>query len=265
VGLSFQQAKGWLNSQTTARQLAATNQRLEAETQLKDRFLSITSHELRAPLTRIAAQSQLVQRRLKQGSQLTDRAAIVQALGRIDEQTQVLATMMHELLDFSRIQRQTMTLERALLDMNRLCLRVVEDQRLITGRTVRFQGTATPATVYGDARRLTQMMSNLLTNAIKYSPASSPVVVTVAHDEQCILLHIHDDGWGIEQSQLDKIFEAFYRTPEAQSEVTDGPGLGLAISKQIVDLHQGGIWCVSEQGQGTTFSVALPFRSSPPV
>lgn len=173
--------------------------------------------------------------------------------------------MLNELLDFSRIQRQTMALERGLVDMNILCASLVEEQRLMTGRVLLFQGTIAPATVYGGGRRLTQVVNNLLTNAIKYSLVSSPIVVTIAHDGQCVLLQIHDDGPGIEQSQLAEIFKAFYRTPQVQSTVIDGLGLGLAISKQIVELHQGWIWCMSEPGQGATFFVALPFRSSPPV
>jgi signal transduction histidine kinase len=83
----------------------------------------------------------------------------------------------------------------------------------------------------------------------------------VHHDPQHVIIRVRDYGQGIEQDQIGRIFEAFYRTPEAQSSATEGLGLGLAITKQIVGLHEGRIWCVSEKGYGCTFFVELPVRS----
>ena len=104
-------------------------------------------------------------------------------------------------------------------------------------------------------------MSNLISNAIKYSPTSSPVEVSVHQNSQHATLQIRDYGQGIEPDQLDHIFEPFYRTPEAQCSATGGLGLGLAITKQIVDLHDGRIWCACEKDRGCTFFVALPVGS----
>ena len=105
-----------------------------------------------------------------------------------------------------------------------------------------------------------QVMSNIISNAIKYSPESSPVEVSVHQNAQHVIFQVHDYGLGIEQDQLDHIFEPFYRTPEARSSVAGGLGLGLAITKQIVELHEGRIWCTSEKGCGSTFFVELPAR-----
>jgi signal transduction histidine kinase len=259
--LSLQRDKGWVKTRVYARELAAVRQRLEEEAQLKDRFLSMTSHELKTPVTSILMQSQLLQRRLKRQPTMIETASVLRALEKIDERTRFLTSMIDELLDLSRMQSRKITLERRPHDMNLLCWAVVEDQRLATGRNILFQGSAPPVTIYGDDRRLVQVLTNLVNNAIKYSPASSPIEVSVGRDAQNVIVQVRDYGQGIEQDQLDHIFEPFYRTPETQSSAIGGLGLGLAITKQIVDLHEGRIWCVSEKGCGCTFFVALPTES----
>jgi signal transduction histidine kinase len=254
--LSFQRDKGWVKTRSYARELATVRQKLEDEAQLKDRFLFMTSHELKTPVTSILIQSQLLQRRLKR--QPMETAAVVQALEKIDERTRFLTTMIDELLDLSRMQSHRIKLDRQLYDMNVLCQEVTEDQRIVSGRSILLQKSATPATVYGDYRRLAQVVSNLVNNAIKYSPEPTPIEVSVYQHPQHIILQVRDYGPGIEQDHLTHIFEPFYRTPSAQSSATSGLGLGLAITRQIIDLHEGRIWCTSEQGSGSTFFVALP-------
>jgi signal transduction histidine kinase len=257
--------KGWLTARQQARQLAEANQKLEDESQLKDRFLSMTSHELKTPITGIRMQSQLLQRRLKKPSMADGNEATLQALAKIDERTGVLTSMIDELLDLSRTQQHQRTWKREGVDLNTLCQEVVEDQRLVTGRSIQFQAASTPATVRGDAQRLIQVMSNLITNACKYSPDASPIEVTVEHDARQVIVRVCDHGQGIDQDQLGHIFEPFYRTPDAQSSAIGGLGLGLAITKQIVDFHQGQIWCESQKGCGASFFVKLPFIASSPI
>jgi signal transduction histidine kinase len=258
--LSFQRDKGWVKTRMYARELAIVSQRIEDEAQLKDRFLSMTSHELKTPVTSILMQSQLLQRRLKKRPTMIETDSVLQALEKIDERTRFLTRMIDELQDLSRTQSHKITFERQLHDMNEICQEVVEDQRVVTGRSILFQGSDTPATIYGDHHRLTQVVSNLVTNALKYSPVSSPIEVSINQDTQHISIQVRDYGLGMEQEQLEHIFEAFYRTPAAQASATGGLGLGLAITKQIVDLHGGRIWCTSEQGCGSTFFVELPVK-----
>jgi signal transduction histidine kinase len=257
--LSLQRDKGWVKTRLYMHELAMARQRLEDEAQLKDRFLSMTSHELKTPVTSILMQSQLLQRRLKR--QAIDTTSILHALEKIDERTRFLTGMIDELLDLSRMQSHRITLERKLHDMNALCQEVIEDQRVVTGRSILFQPSATPATIYGDSHRLTQVVSNLVNNALKYSSEAYPVEVSVHRDAQHVIVQVRDYGPGIAQDQLDRIFEPFYRTPEAQSSAVGGLGLGLAITKQIVELHEGHIWCECGSGSGCTFFVELPARS----
>jgi len=112
--------------------------------------------------------------------------------------------------------------------------------------------------VWGDAQRLAQVVSNLVSNASKYSPNSEPIEVALERKARQVVVQVRDHGQGIDQDQLAHIFEPFYRTPDAQSSTAGGLGLGLAIAKQIMDFHQGQIWCESEKGRGSTFFVALP-------
>jgi len=256
--LSLQRDKGWVKTRMYTRELAVARRKLEDEAQLKDRFLSMTSHELKTPVTSILIQSQLLQRRLRKKPTLTETATVLQGLEKIDERTRFLTSMIDELLDLSRVQSHRITLDRQLYDMNVLCREVVEDQRLVSGRTILFQGSATPASIYGDRHRLAQVVNNLVNNAIKYSPVSSPIEVSVDQDARHVTVQVCDYGPGIARDQLDHIFEPFYRTPEAQSSTTGGLGLGLAITKQIVELHEGRVWCVSEKDHGCSFFVELP-------
>src|SRR5262249_25467612 len=156
----LQRDKGWVKTHLYAHELATVRQRLEDEAQLKDRFLSMTSHELKTPATSILMQSQLLQRRLKR--QAIETPSVLQALEKIDERTRFLTSMIDELLDLSRVQSHKIKLERQLHDMNVLCQGVVEDQCVVTGRSILFQMSAVPATIYGDSSKLAQVMSNLI-------------------------------------------------------------------------------------------------------
>lgn len=259
--LSRLRDKGWLTAGQHAHELAVANRKLEEESQLKDRFLSMTSHELKTPITSIRMQSQLLQRRLKKQSTPQENDVVLQALAKIDERTRTLTGMIDELLDFSRTQQQQTNWQRQQLDVNTLCEEVVEDQKLITGRSVLLSTAAIPASVWGDVHRLSQVVGNLVANAAKYSPDSTPIEITVERTVQHVVIQVRDYGQGIESEQLEHIFEPFYRTPETQNSTIGGLGLGLAITRQIVNFHDGRIWCVSAKGQGSTFSVELPFSS----
>jgi signal transduction histidine kinase len=258
--LSLQRDKGWVRTRVYARELVATRQKLEDEAQLKDRFFSMTSHELKTPATSILMQSQLLQRKLKRQSAGVDAAPILQGLEKIDERTRFLTGMIDELLDLSRAQSHKMKLEREVHDMNVLCQGVVDEQRFITGRSILFQSSPTPAPVYVDGHRLVQVVSNLVNNAIKYSPFPSPIEVSVSRNAQHVIIQVRDYGQGIKPDQLEHIFHPFYRAPEACSSAVGGLGLGLAIAKHIVELHEGRIWCTCEKGSGCTFFVELPVK-----
>jgi signal transduction histidine kinase len=247
--------------QEYAQELEAINSKLEDASQTKDRFLSIASHELKTPITTIRGQAQLAHRRLRKQKALSDELEVVQtALERINDQTTRLTSLIDELLDVSSIRNGKVELRKRRCDLREICREVVEDQRLLTGRFILLEMPPDPVELSIDRDRISQVLVNLISNAVKYSPEEKPVEVCVQHLPEDVLVRVCDYGKGIAKNQQKRIFETFYRTPDAQASTKQGLGLGLAISKEIVERHKGQIWCESEPGKGSTFFVKLPCR-----
>lgn len=249
-------------------ELAQVNQELEQADQLKDQFLSMASHELKTPLTTIRGQAQITLRRLARQKELSpDLTSARAALEKIDEQTGRLNTLVNDLLDLSSIRAGKIPLRLRPCDLREVCREGIEEQRLLTDRPIELVVPADPVLLQADSDRLNQVLVNLVGNALKYSPEDSPVQVRVevrqqSQDEegqkQVAIIAIHDSGPGIPKEQQEHIFEPFYRAPNAEKSRKDGWGLGLAICKDIIERHGGRIWCESQKGQGSTFSVELP-------
>lgn len=225
------------------------------------RFLSLASHELKTPITTIRAYAQLLLHGLsKQSERSVDPAALRSTIGKIVEQTGRLNTLVDDLLDPGNILTRKMKLCPVWCDLGEVCLAVVEDQRLLTGRLIELTVPATPVLLEADSDRLSQVVINLVSNAVKYSPEDCAVQVHVSQHDGEALIQVCDAGRGIPLDQRTRIFEAFYRAPTAQGSLKQGLGLGLTICKEIVEWHGGRIWCESCEGKGTTFVVALPSR-----
>jgi signal transduction histidine kinase len=248
-------------AQEHADELALANQELEQANQLKDQFLSMASHELKTPITTIRGQAQIVLRRLsKQPEPSSEQAAVQTALQKIEEQTHRLATLVDDLLELSSMRSGKVSLRLKRCNLGEICREAVEDQRLLTGRPIDLEIPATPLTLQADPNRLSQVISNLVSNAIKYSSQESPVTVTLTRQNTAALIAVQDLGQGIPEDQQKLIFETFYRAPNAQTSSKNGWGLGLAICKDIVERHGGRIWCNSQPGKGSTFFVELPLH-----
>lgn len=249
-------------AQEHADELALANQQLEEANQLKDQFLSMASHELKTPITTIRGQAQIVLRRLsKQPGAASEQATVQAALQKIENQTHRLSTLVDDLLELSSMRAGKISLRLKPCDLGEVCREAVEDQRLLhvaPGRTIELEVPATPLTLQADPERLSQVISNLVSNAIKYSPEASSVNVHITRQDQTALISVQDFGQGIPRDQQKLIFETFYRAPGAQTSSQNGWGLGLAICKDIVERHGGRIWCNSEPGHGSTFFVELP-------
>ena len=138
----------------------------------------------------------------------------------------------------------------------------VEEQRLISSRTIELKVAAEPVSVQADEMRLSQVVTNLVSNALKYSPSESTVKVQVERSAHRAIFSVQDAGQGIPYEQQESIFQPFYRTSDARASTVGGTGLGLAICKDIVERHLGRIWCKSQVGSGSTFFVELPLSST---
>jgi signal transduction histidine kinase len=247
--------------QSYAEELEVSNQKLDDANQMKDRFLSVASHELKTPITTIRGQAQLVLRRLSKQKELSpELESIRTTLARINEQTTRLTLLIDELLDVSSIRTGKMALRKRRCDLRDLCSEVVDDQRMLTGRQITLDLPPAAVQTHIDSDRLAQVLVNLVGNAVKYSPEDSPVEVKVCQNGEHAIICVRDHGRGIDSDQLEHIFESFYRTPDAEASSKRGLGLGLAISKDIVERHDGRIWCESEPRRGSAFFVELPLR-----
>ncbi len=246
--------------ETTNTHLEAVNRQLKDTDQLKDRFLSIASHELKTPITSIRGQAQLALRRLaKQKMKTQELNEMHSTLEKINEQTTRLTTLVDELLDVSSIRSGKIQLHKRECELVDLCRGIVEDQHLLTGRSISLE-TDTPILVVADCERIAQVVVNLVSNAVKYSPEHSPVEVRISKHEAMAHIEVQDHGKGIRKEQQEHIFDTFYRTPDAQASSKFGLGLGLSICKDIVERHGGRIWCESAPGKGSTFLVDLPLQ-----
>lgn len=245
-------------AQKHASDLAGVNQELLKANQLKDLFVSITSHELKTPITTIRGQAQLALRRLKKQVASPELNGLREAFATVDEQTGRLTNLLNELLDLTSLRSGKRALTKKASNLGDICRKVVEEQRMVSERTIDVELPSEPIILYADAERLGQVVTNLVSNALKYSPSESKVGVKAERRDHWARIQVQDAGRGISPEQQENIFQPFYRTSEARASNVSGTGLGLAICKDIIDQHQGRIWYESTLGKGSTFFVDLP-------
>lgn len=256
-------------------------QALQEASQRMDEFLSIVSHELRTPLTTINGNIQLARRRLRalipdttieessqEMSEFNRKLEFVQELlNRAERQVQVQNRIVGDLLDVSRIQSNRLELHMEECNLVALVREAVENQRSAAPtRTITLLLPTTPTiSVYADPMRIGQVVTNYLTNALKYSAADRPVLVElVVKDANQARLSVHDEGPGLTQEELVHLWQRFYRVPGiyVQSGTGVGLGLGLYICHIIIEHHLGTVGVESEVGKGSTFWFTLPVTSA---
>ncbi len=242
--------------------------RLKAIDSEKDEFISIITHELKNPLASIKGYAGLLSRRVRKEDAL---AGALKGLQVIEQQVNRMTTLLDQLRDVSHIGIDRFTIEPEVGDLVALAQRVVTDiQTTATGHTIELDMRDAPLPVNFDEFRMEQVISNLVGNAVKYSPEGSRVTVTVGRSGSVppprakaspppdwAVITVRDEGIGIPESGRARLFERFFRADNAKGKVS-GMGLGLFISREIVQHHGGIIWVESEEGKGSLFGVALP-------
>jgi signal transduction histidine kinase len=246
-------------------QLEQFNQQVERENRLKDLYFSQAAHELKTPVTAIRGQTQLALLRLAKSPQLASEQPPLQAsLQNIDEQTHRLRTLIDDLLDANCLSLHKVALELTWCNLGNLCHQVVTEQQALSGRCIELELPSEPIMLRADYQRLSQVVSNLVTNARKYSPENTSIHVCISPEFPDPLITVHNEGHPIPQEYQEHLFEPFYRTPEAAHSSIQGWGLGLWICKEIVKRHKGQIWVESSEAKGTTFFVQLPLLAASP-
>ncbi len=235
----------------------------EAAVRARDRFLSVAAHELRTPVTSIKGYTQLLRRAHERGGIGADRLA--RLLRTLDDAARRLVVLTDDLLDVSRIQLDRLPLRPEPLDLAALAREVADRDRDQRGGSHRLSVEAADRCwVVGDPARLEQVLSNLLDNAVKYSPDGDEVRLTLEPDGEGVLLRIRDEGIGLPPGAPATIFEPFDRAMNAERRHLPGLGLGLYICRNIVEQHGGRIWAESPgEGHGTTVAVWLPRCGEP--
>ena len=223
--------------------------------QLKDDFLAVTAHELRTPVTALLGYSNLMVRRAEQAG-WHDRD--LHALRMIATQAQRLTELVNGLVDVSRVQTGTLELSYQTLDLHAVVRQAAAAMRAeVVEHTILVEGPQEPVMVRADAKRLNQVISHLIGNALKYSPWGGSVQVRVWKDGEAHV-SVTDGGIGIPEEALPRLFQRFYRANNVDSDRISGLGIGLYILKELVDAHHGRIDVRSVPNQGTTFEVTLP-------
>lgn len=227
--------------------------RKELERQ-KDEFIGVASHELKTPVTSIKAYAQVLQSRFEEARDMRSADLV----GKMDGQLDKLTNLIADLLDVTKIQGGRLLFHETYFGFNKLAKEISEEIQRTTNRHNIQLKLGPERTVFADRDRTGQVLTNFLTNAIKYSPHSKRIALTTSVENGNIQLCVKDYGVGISKSKQKKVFERFYRISGPKEDTYPGLGLGLYISSEIVRRQGGRIWVKSEAKKGSTFCFSLP-------
>ncbi len=225
---------------------------------LKEEFMAVATHELKTPVTSIKAYAQVLEHRFR--SVGDERSAALVA--KIDTQLEKLNSIIGDVLDATRIEQGKLPMRPSAVALNELLHEVAEEveRSSLTHHVALALGAE--CILHVDRERIGQVFTNLLTNAIKYSPGSDTVWVRTMHVADArgkrVVIAVRDTGLGMQAEDVPHVFDRFFRAHGTDRDTYPGLGLGLYISKEIVDRHGGDIWAESIPGKGSTFYVALP-------
>lgn len=238
-------------------QLSRANHDLEQASNLKDQFITRATHELRTPLTTIRGQAQLALRRMKNFTDEVSQATIQTHFEKVAARAADMQLLLDDLLDLNSLRVGTLSLHFGTCDMVEICQGVVTEQQEVSNRAITFNAMGAWVPLYADKKRLSQVITNLINNAIKYSTEDTVITVAVDQRPREVVLQVHNDGPQLPASSLSRVFELFYRAPEAGA-TQAGWGIGLTICREIVEQHHGRIWAEASPNGGATFFVSIP-------
>jgi two-component system sensor histidine kinase VicK len=223
---------------------------------MRKEFVANVSHEIGTPLTTIKGYAEL----LLDGA-IDDKEVAMDFLKEIDVAADRMKLLRDDLLDLSRFDTKVNKFDfekTNLIDLISGCVRqnvVVASQK---NQTITFKPTEKPMYIMADAARINQAITNIISNAVKYSPEKATIRIRVKETEKHYSVSIADNGIGMPKEALDRIFDRFYRVDKARSRQMGGNGLGLAIVKEIMDAHHGTVKVQSEEGKGTVMTLVFP-------
>lgn len=229
---------------------------------MRKEFVANVSHELRTPLTTVKSYTET----LMDGA-IDNKEIAMEFLEIIDSEADRMAFLVRDLLQLSRFDNNQVQLDITQIDMNEFLTLTVKQNKIhaeAKKQEFSFEPYAKDVMIYGDKDRVSQVVNNIVTNAMKYSLEKAVIKISITEDDTYFKISVKDTGMGITKEDLPRIFERFYRVDKARSRAMGGTGLGLAIAKEIMESHGGWLSAESEYGKGTTMTMWFPKEPSEP-
>lgn len=252
----IQKETGFVNGLITVLHDITEQEKIDME---RREFVANVSHELRTPLTTMRSYLEA----LAEGA-WRDEEIAPNFLEVTQNETERMIRLVNDLLQLSKIDSKDYTLTSEWIDFVKFFNRIIDRFELTKDQNVKFVRKLPHQSIFVeiDEDKLTQVLDNIISNALKYSPEGGTITFRVEEKEENIIISISDQGVGIPKENIGRIFERFYRVDKARTRKLGGTGLGLAIAKEMVEAHGGEIWATSREGKGTTIYVSLPYDRS---
>ncbi|MFE8697669.1 cell wall metabolism sensor histidine kinase WalK [Cytobacillus sp. FJAT-53684] len=249
----IQKETGFVNGLITVLHDITEQEKIDME---RREFVANVSHELRTPLTTMRSYLEA----LADGA-WQDKEIAPNFLEVTQNETERMIRLVNDLLQLSKMDSKDYRLTKDWIDVIAFYNRIIDRFELTKQQNVTFERKlpAHSAFVEIDGDKLTQVLDNIISNALKYSPEGGKVTFRVEEKMDLLIISVSDQGVGIPKENIDKIFDRFYRVDKARTRKLGGTGLGLAIAKEMVEAHGGEIWAMSKEGKGTTISFSLPY------
>lgn len=229
-----------------------TEKKLE-ETRKND-FIGMVSHELKTPLTSLTAVIQVAKAKLKNNEDVF----LAGAMQRANQQVKRMADMINSFLNVSRLESGKIHIEKEVFNIDGLIADIIDETALTNDSQVFLMKCADPIPVNADRDKIRSVISNYLSNAIKYSPKERPIKVGCRLENSEVIVSVEDEGYGISKQELPRLFERYYRAEANRNRQISGFGIGLYLSSEIIARHGGKVWAESQPGLGSTFYFSLP-------
>jgi len=223
----------------------------------KDDFIGMASHELKTPLTSLTALLQVAAQKLKK----SDDPFLSNAMEKSNMQVRRMTAMINGFLNISRLEAGKLQIEKRHFELEGLIAEVLEETMLtVTGHEFTFNNCG-KVEINADKDKIHSVLSNLISNAVKYSPKGKIIEVNCSVSDQEVTVSVKDEGMGIKEPDMEKIFDRYYRVKSQHTQQIAGFGIGLYLSAEIIRRHDGHIWAESEPGKGSTFAFSLPLQT----
>ncbi|WNS75483.1 cell wall metabolism sensor histidine kinase WalK [Bacillus sp. DTU_2020_1000418_1_SI_GHA_SEK_038] len=249
----IQKETGFVNGLITVLHDITEQEKIDME---RREFVANVSHELRTPLTTMRSYLEALAEGAWQDEEIAPKFLDV-----TQTETERMIRLVNDLLQLSKMDSRDYRLKKEWIDVIRFYNRIIDRFELSKQQNVTFERKLPDhsAFVEMDGDKLTQVIDNIISNALKYSPEGGKVTFKLEEQNEFVVISVSDEGVGIPKGNINKIFERFYRVDKARTRKLGGTGLGLAIAKEMVEAHGGEIWATSKEGKGTTISFSLPY------